>query len=136
MANMDSFKDLDLVVGTQEFKEAVSSVLDKIHGSYRTRPEASPGYRYVRGWYDRMMEKRELSYEFVHSNILLIMRKESKLCSESRTNIKAIAMSAIRDMDASGLLDIILNPKPLEDVKTEVVKVVKRRSQKVKVKEE
>lgn len=84
------------VLKSNEYIAIVADEIDFIKQQRKLRPQAPQGKRYVRDWYDRMVEQSLFNSHFFISNIIDIWLKKSNLSSEFRKVINVVCTTAMQ----------------------------------------
>ena len=84
------------VITDPVFRENVMLQIAKIQTSHDIRPQAKPGFHYVRNEIDRMIEADHLEHQYFCDHIELIWRKQSLLNSNERHVINAVCSISLR----------------------------------------
>ena len=90
-----NFESIAELVQDPQFVKFVNDGLNELCKKRSSRPEPKPGYRYVRDWYDRMTEARQLKASFFLANIEDIWNKRSNLNRETRQIIQHVCDTAL-----------------------------------------
>lgn len=90
-----NFESIAELVQDPQFVKFVNDGLNELCKKRSSRPEPKPGYRYVRDWYDRMTDARQLKASFFLANIEDIWNKQSNLNRETRQIIQHVCDTSL-----------------------------------------
>ncbi len=78
------------IIKSDEFNESVTKKLAELKIQRTVRPEAGPGRKYVRDWFDRLKANGNLTTSFFIDNYPAVIIKQSHLSSEMRAAVKHV----------------------------------------------
>ena len=98
---------MDEIIKSDSFINRLRKNANELMSKRRFRPEARQGFYYKRDWYDRMSSDGFANAQFFVDNFESVLKKQSKLSSETRHIIRYVADATIREE-----LQRLMNPNP------------------------
>lgn len=84
------------VLADKVFQRKVADEIYELRKKRNERPDAKPGFRYRRDWYDQMTDAGTFNREYFLENIANIWAKKSSITSNTRRVIEYVCNNALR----------------------------------------